>query len=62
MKTLEFKLSLNKAQVAQLSDWLETQRRVWNRALGMLKEFEQFAAYNKADKAHAPCCASPDRG
>ena len=58
-KTLEFKLNLNKGQTAKIDAWLDVQRWVWNRGLALLKEFEQFAAYNKQDKAFAPCCPVP---
>ena len=59
MKTLEFKLSLNKNQTAQLSGWLEAQRWAWNRGLGLLKELEAFSAYNKHDEKSVPCCPVP---
>ena len=59
VKTLEFKLDLTTAQQQQIDHWLEIQRCVWNRGLAMLKRFEKFAAYNKHDKAYAPCCPVP---
>lgn len=59
IKTLEFKLTLNATQAASIDSWLDVQRWVWNRGLGLLKEFETFSAYNKHDKAHAPCCPVP---
>ncbi|MEM7771615.1 MAG: helix-turn-helix domain-containing protein, partial [Cyanobacteria bacterium P01_A01_bin.37] len=59
MKTLECKLYLNTAQQQSIDQWLDVQRWVWNAGLAMLKEFEQFAAYNKQDKAFAPCCPLP---
>lgn len=58
-KTLEFKAYLTAAQQQQIDAWLEIQRRVWNEALEMLREFEKFTAYNTHDKAHAPCCPTP---
>jgi len=59
IKTLEFKLTLNATQAASIDSWIDVQRWVWNRGLGLLKEFETFSAYNKHDKAHAPCCPVP---
>lgn len=61
MKTLEFKLELNKTRQGQINSWLEIQRQVWNEGLDLLKEFEQFCRYNKQDKAYAPCCPIPWR-
>ena len=59
MKTLEFKLSLNKKQGATIEKWLRSQQRLWNWALEMLIEFENFTAYNKHDKQYAPCSPIP---
>lgn len=59
MKTLEFKLSLNHQHQAAVDQWLEVQRRTWNGALEILLEFDNFASFNKADKAYYPCCPLP---
>lgn len=59
MKTLEFKLELNKTRQEQIGSWLEIQRQVWNKGLELLKEFEQFCRYNKQDKTYALCCPIP---
>jgi len=59
MKTLEFKLQLNKAQSQQVDSWLDVQRWVWNEGLALLKDFEAQRTYNKHDKAYAPCCPIP---
>ena len=59
IKTLEFKLTLNATQAASIDSWLDVQRWVWNRGLGLLKEFETFSHYNKHDEAYAPCCPVP---
>jgi transposase len=59
IKTLEFKLSLNATQAAMVDSWLDVQRWVWNRGLGLLKEFEAFTFQNEHDGAYAPCCPVP---
>lgn len=59
MRTVEFKLSLNQTQQAQIEQWLNIQRWVWNEGLRLLEEFEDFAAWNKMEKQWVPCCPIP---
>lgn len=56
LKTLEFKLNLNRQQQQAIDRWLSVQQWVWNQGLELLKEFESFSQYNKYDKVYAPCC------
>lgn len=42
MKTIEFKTRLNQSRIATAKQWLEGCRRVWNMALGILEENQQW--------------------
>ncbi|WP_036486834.1 type V CRISPR-associated protein C2c8 [Myxosarcina sp. GI1] len=50
MKTVEFKLKLNKIQRATIDSWLESLRWVWNEGLGLLLEFHHQKYYNWLEK------------
>jgi putative transposase len=58
-RTLEHKLQLSAAQAVRVEAWLAAQQRVWNLALEMLIELEQFSAYSKAEKQRFPSCPLP---
>ena len=49
MKTLEFKLRLNRAERETVNQWLSTLRWVWNEGLGLLIECDRYSAFNKTD-------------
>ena len=57
MKTLEFKAHPTQAQILVLESWLAAQKWVWNRSVGLIKDFNQFNVYHKPDKRTYP--ASP---
>ena len=47
MRTLEFRLYPTKTQDAQLDRWLLVNRRLWNYALALLLELNDFSAWDK---------------
>jgi putative transposase len=57
MKTLEFKAHPTQTQTATLESWLATQKWVWNRSVGLIKDFARFNPYHKPSKCNYP--ASP---
>ncbi len=59
MRTVEFKLSLNQSQQAQVDNWLNVQRWTWNRGLHLLEEFASFMAWDQGAKAWVACCPVP---
>jgi len=59
MRTVEFKLSLNQSQQAQVDDWLNVQRWVWNRGLEELEKFDTFCGWDKISKSWVPRCPVP---
>lgn len=59
MKTLEFRLYPTEVQEQQLLAWLEFHRRLWNAALGLMQELDQFTYFDKEAKERAPCCPVP---
>ncbi|MBP0022318.1 MAG: type V CRISPR-associated protein C2c8 [Cyanobacteria bacterium SBLK] len=50
MKTLEFKLDLNKHQQATIDSWLDSLRWVWNEGLELLLEYQSFKYYEWLEK------------
>ena len=55
MRTIEFKLDLNRCQQTKVNDWLNIQRWVWNCGLHLLEEFDSFTAWDKVGKTWVPC-------
>ena len=49
MKTIEFKLQLNKTQQAIIDSWLDSLRWVWNEGLSLLLEYHHHQYYNWLD-------------
>ena len=50
VKTIEFKLDLNKSQRLTIDSWLDSMRWVWNEGLGLLLEYHSFKYYDWAKK------------
>ncbi len=59
MRTIEFKLSLKQSQQAQVDDWLNVQRWVWNRGLELLQKFETNFVWDKINKSWVSRCSVP---
>ena len=59
MRTVEFKLSLNRYQQAKVDSWLTIQRWVWNQGLHLLEESNSFSTWDKVSQSWVPCCPIP---
>ena len=59
MRTLEFRLYPTKTQEAQLDRWLLVNKRLWNYALALLLELNDFSAWDKKSKTRVDCCPLP---
>jgi putative transposase len=55
MKTLEFKLTLSKAQKETLNSWMTANKWVWNEGVRHIEWFNEFNKYHKPDKKSYPC-------
>lgn len=54
MKTIEFKTRLNQFRIATADEWLEGCRRIWNMALGILEENQQWYWREKSGMTDDP--------
>lgn len=59
MKTLEFKLNPNKAQVERLEHWLNCLVQLWNYGLALLEESEQRDWRAQLQEKHKSCGVPP---
>ena len=55
MKTLEFKLTLNRSQKQTFNNWMSANKFVWNEGVRHIEWFNEFNKYHKPDKKNYPC-------